>query len=84
MVIVRYNLMAYIKRFHDYETIGALFKEIHLGVKELTVVEYLWETIVEVVAVVADMFSLDDEQVMSQILSDNPRFQAMRELAKTA
>lgn len=52
VVIVCYNLMAYIKRFHDYETIGALFKEIHLGVKELTVVEALWETIIEVVAVV--------------------------------
>lgn len=24
-------MTAYIKRFHDYETIGARFKEIHLG-----------------------------------------------------
>lgn len=61
----------YIKRFHDYETIGALFKEIHLGVKELTVVEALWETIIEVVAVVAELFSLDDEQLLSLILNDN-------------
>lgn len=75
--------MAYIKRFHYYETIGALFKEIHLGVKKLTVVEALWKTIVEVVAVVAELFSLDDEQLLLLILNDNRRFQAMRELAKT-
>lgn len=84
MVVVRYNLMAYIKRFHDYETIGALFKEIHLGVKELTVVECIWETIIEVIAVIAEMFSLDDEQLLSQIMSDNRRLQAMKALAQTA
>lgn len=84
MVIVRYNLMAYIKRFHDYETIGALFKEIHPGVKGLTLVETIWETIVEVIAVVAELFSLDQEQVQSQILLDNRRLKAMREIAKTA
>ncbi|MEG1543715.1 MAG: transposase [Tannerellaceae bacterium] len=84
MVIVRYNLMGYIKRFHDYETIGALFSEIHLGVKELTVVEAIWETIIEVVAIVAELFSLDQEQLLSQILLDNRRLKAMRELAQTA
>lgn len=61
-----------------------LFNEIHLGVKELTLVEAIWETIVEVVVVIAEIFCLDQEQLLSQILMDNRRLKAMRELAKTA
>lgn len=64
MVIVRYNLMASLKRSHDYETIGGLFGEIYMGMKELTVVECIWKTIVQVVATVAEIFTLDAEEVL--------------------
>ena len=39
MVVIRYNILALIKRSDDYETIGGLFADIYEGVHELTVVE---------------------------------------------
>ncbi|MEG2156233.1 MAG: hypothetical protein RRY07_00405 [Bacteroidaceae bacterium] len=53
-------------------------------VKELTVVEAIWETIIQVVAIVAELFCMDQEKLLSQILIDNQRLRAMRELAQTA
>ena len=42
MVVIRYNILALIKRSDDYETIGGLFADIYEGVNELTVVEKIW------------------------------------------
>lgn len=53
LVIIRYNLLASIKRSMDYDTIGGLFADIYEGVHELTVVEKIWDIIFEVIAVVA-------------------------------
>ena len=39
LVIIRYNILASIKRTLDYDTIGGLFGDMYLGVHELTVVE---------------------------------------------
>ncbi|MEG1545082.1 MAG: hypothetical protein RR382_11260, partial [Tannerellaceae bacterium] len=44
--------------------------------------EAIWETIIEVVAIVAELFCMDQEQLLSQILPDNRRLRAMRELPK--
>ena len=53
LVMIRYNMLASIKRTLDYDTIGGLFGDMYMGVHELTVVEKIWGIIVEVVAVVA-------------------------------
>ena len=37
--MIRYNILASIKRALDYDTIGGLFGDMYLGVHELTVVE---------------------------------------------
>ena len=84
LVIIRYNLLASIKRTLDYETIGALFNDVYEGVHELTVIDKIWEIILEVVAVVAEMMDIDDEIVMEQILQKNERLDAFRLLAKSA
>ena len=39
LVMIRYNILASIKRTLDYDTIGGLFGDMYLGVHELTVVE---------------------------------------------
>ena len=39
LVMIRYNMLASIKRAPDYDTIGGLFGDMYLGVHELTVVE---------------------------------------------
>ena len=45
--MIRYNLLALLKRSLDYETIGGLFKDVYTGAYELTVVEKIWLIIVE-------------------------------------
>ena len=47
--MIRYNILASIKRALDYDTIGGLFGDMYLGVHELTVVEKIWAIIIEVV-----------------------------------
>lgn len=84
LVMIRYNLLASIKRFHDYETIGGLFAEIYDGVHELTVVEKIWGIILEVVAVIAELTGADSEELIRQVIESNKRLYALREYAQTA
>lgn len=84
LVIIRYNLLASVKRTLDYETIGALFNDVYEGVHELTVIDKIWNIILEVVAVVAELMDVDDEIVMEQILEKSERLEAFSQLAKSA
>lgn len=68
LVMIRYNLLASVKRSLDYETIGGLFNDIFAGVHELTVMEKIWAIILEVVAVVAELTGADEEELMMQII----------------
>ena len=51
--MIRYNLLAMIKRLLDYETIGGLFIDVYAEVGEFTVIEKIWNIILEVVIVIA-------------------------------
>lgn len=84
VVIIRYNLLASIKRTMDYETIGALFHDIYHGVHELTVVEKIWAIIIEVVAVVADLTGADEETLMLQVIDNDKRLNALRAYAEAS
>ena len=50
LVIIRYNILASIKRTLDYDTIGGLFGDMYLGVHELTVIEKMWAIILSLPA----------------------------------
>lgn len=78
LVMIRYNLLASVKRILDYETIGGLFNDIFAGVHELTVVEKIWEIILEVVAVVAELTGADEDELMIQILANDRRLATIR------
>lgn len=84
LVMIRYNLMASLKRTHDYETIGGLFNDMYSGVHELTVIEKIWGIILEVVAVVAELTGMDDEVMLELIIHDNKRLAAFQALAQSA
>ena len=66
------------------ETIGGLFADIYEGVHELTVVEKIWSIIIDVIAIVAEIFTIDENELMEQIIRDNRRFKAMQLIAQTA
>ena len=84
LVMIRYNLFAMIKRALDYETIGALFSKIYMGVHEITVVEKIWAIIIEVVAIVAEISGADEESLMVQIIADSKKLAALKAYAEAA
>ena len=84
LVMIRYNMLASIKRSLDYDTIGGLFGEMYLGVHGLTVVEKIWEIIIEVVAVVAEIIEAGFEELTRQVVENDKRLAALRAYAQTA
>ena len=84
LVIIRYNILASIKRTLDYDTIGGLFGDMYLGVHELTVVEKIWAIIIEVVAIVSELIGADSDELTIQIIENDKRLVALREYAQTA
>lgn len=84
LVMIRYNLLALLKRSLDYETIGGLFKDVYTGAYELTVVEKIWLIIVEVVGIVAELTGADEDTLMRQLIENNKRLEALQAYAQTA
>lgn len=84
LVMMRYNLLASIKRTVDYDTIGGLFGDIYIGVHELTVVEKIWDIIMEVVAVVAEITGAESEDLIMQVIGNDKRLAALKAYAMTA
>ena len=82
--MIRYNLLASLKRSLDYETIGGLFKDMYAGVYELTVVEKIWLIIVEVVGIVAELTEADEDTLMRQLIENDKRLAALQAYAQTA
>lgn len=50
LVVLQYNLLAIIKRFKAYETMGKLFEQATKGTLELTITERIWGAIQEIVS----------------------------------
>lgn len=82
--MIRYNILASIKRALGYDTIEGLFGDMYLGVHELTVVEKILAIIIEVVAVVSELISADSDELTIQIIENDKRLAALREYAQTA
>ena len=83
LVMIRYNLLAMIKRSLDYETIRGLFRDVYAGVKEITVIEKIWNIILKVVAVIAEVLEAGSEHILRQVLEKEERLVALRNYAKT-
>ena len=64
IVSLQYNILSFVKRFNDYETIGGLFREVEKDSLELTITERIWEVIMETVIAIANLFGLTVEEVL--------------------
>ena len=84
LVMIRYNMLASIKRTLDYDTIGGIFGDMYMGVHELTVVEKIWAIIIEVVAVVAEITGAESEDLIMQVIENDKRLAALKAYAMTA
>jgi hypothetical protein len=70
ITIIQYNILSYIKRFEAYQTIGGLFNQTINGTMELYVTGRIWEMILQVVALIADIFSADEEEIIKNIIGN--------------
>ena len=77
-------MLASIKRTLDYDTIGELFRDVYLVVHELTVVEKIWEIVMEAAGVVAELTESNSDELTKQIIENDKRLAALRAYAKAA
>lgn len=80
--MLQYNLLSYVKRFESYETLGGLFREITAQTVELSVTEKIWGLIQQLVSVVADLFSLDSDELLTNIINGNKQLNAIMKVAQ--
>ena len=78
--MMQYNILSFIKRFEAYETIGGLFNQAVNGTMELSVTERIWDLILQIVAVIADLFSADEEEIIRIIANDNQKIAIIKKL----
>jgi hypothetical protein len=82
LVMLQYNLLSCVKRFESYETIGGLFREITAKTVELSITEKIWGLIQEIVSVIADYFSADSDELMTNIINQNKQLKAMMDVVQ--
>ena len=80
--ILQYNLLSYVKRFESYETIGGLFREITAQTVELSVTEKIWGLIQQLVSAIADFFSADFDEILTNIIYENKQLNAIMRVAQ--
>lgn len=75
--LLQYNILSVAKRFSDYESFGALFRQANADILQLTVAERIWKIMIEVVALLAEMLELDAEMLMEKLITENERFEKL-------
>jgi len=63
-------LLSVAKRFTHYESFGELFRNTKAQSIQLTVVEQLWQIIVEVLADLAELIEIETELLMEKLIAD--------------
>jgi len=69
--MMQYNILSLAKRLLDYESLGELFKQAGVETLELTITEKIWGYLLELLALVADIFEIDMEQILDKIADNN-------------
>lgn len=82
LTMMQYNILSCIKRFEAYETIGGLFNQTINGTVELSVTERIWDLILQVVAIIADLFSANEEEIIRTIANNNEKMAIIEGLCK--
>lgn len=81
---MQYAIMSFVKRVYDYDTIGGVFRNTYLGVEDIVVADKIWAAIMEVVAILAEQYDMDEETLISKIIADHRTIRVFKELAETA
>lgn len=71
LCMLQYNILATVKRFDKYETLGELFRKAQKESLEITINERIWLIIIEIVRELAIIFESDIEFIMEKLITDN-------------
>ena len=81
LCMMQYNILSVIKRFHDYETLGELFRATHKDAVKLTLSEQIWLIIIEIMSELSRIFDIDTDLFMENLLSENEKLTKYLNLA---
>lgn len=68
---MQYNILYLAKRLLDYESMGELFRQSGTETLGLAVVEKIWGYLLELIALITDIFEIDMEEILNKITDDN-------------
>lgn len=83
-----YTMLAFHKRVHSYETMGALFAKLKYQMIESTIAERLWDLLIRILIKFAQLFDIEPaeqfEKILhaDEILADIQRFDELRSAAR--
>ena len=70
LVMITHVILTLNKRFEDYETMGALFRDIQQDLLELTLYERIIQIMAKVVIALAEMFGIDINEGMERMVKN--------------
>ena len=73
VVMIQYNVLAFVKRFQAYETIGGLFRQVSAQTLELTIAERVWQLIKELLTSISELVDMDTDQLIEAIITENDK-----------
>ena len=73
IAMIQYNLLATVKRYAAYESLGELFRTANADTVQLTVNQKIWHIILDIATVLAELLEIDIEIFVEKFLADNER-----------
>lgn len=77
IAMIQYNVLAFVKRFEAYETIGGLFRDTTAQTLELTIAERIWQLILDIADTISEFVEIDIEQLIETIVTRSPKIAAL-------
>ncbi|MGC9151841.1 MAG: IS4 family transposase [Microbacter sp.] len=73
LCMLQYNQLSVVKRFHDYETLGELFRASKQDTIQLTISEKIWLIIIEITSELSEILNIETELLMEKLFYENER-----------
>lgn len=77
IAMIQYNVLAFVKRFEAYETIGGLFRDATAQTLELTIAQRIWQLILDIADTISEFVEIDTEQMVEAIVNGNQKIAAI-------
>jgi hypothetical protein len=73
LCMLQYNLLATLKRFDSYESLGGLFRQANAETLEITIKERIWLIIIEILTELMEYMYFEPEVLLKHIFAGNEK-----------